>query len=120
MQLTLKQSQLKIQMDWYEQLWAFTLHNPIEIPVDHIVRATTAEPQSSWTGIRAPGTHIPGVIKAGTYYTRRGKEFWYAIADATFLTIELRDQPYQKIVLTLVGNEDWADRLNSIKIRDAS
>ena len=24
-----------------------------------------------------PVTFIPGVIKAGTYLTNRGKEFWY-------------------------------------------
>ena len=75
--------------------------------------ATTAEPQNSWTDIKAPGTHVPGVIKAGTYYTRRGKEFWYVIADAKFLTLELHDEPYQKIVLTLDGHEDWANRINS-------
>lgn len=65
MQLTLNQNQLVIQLEWYGQLWAFTLHNPIAIPLDHLVRATTEEPQSSWTDIRAPGTYLPGVIKAG-------------------------------------------------------
>ena len=27
--------------------------------------------------IKAPGTSIPGLIKAGTFYSNRGKEFWY-------------------------------------------
>lgn len=106
MQLTLNQNQLVIQLEWYEQLWAFTLHNSIAIPLAHLVQPTTEEPQSSWTDIRAPGTHLPGVIKAGTYYTRRGREFWYVTAQS-FLSLELREEPYQKIVLTTEHNQAW-------------
>jgi len=75
MQLSLNQNQMVIQLDWYEQLLAFTLHNPITVSLDHLLEATAEEPQSRWTDLRAPGTHLPGVIKAGTYYTRHGREF---------------------------------------------
>lgn len=112
MRLTLNQTQLMIELEWYEQLWAFTLHNPIQIPLDHIVRATTEEPQSNWTDIRAPGTYLPGVMKAGTYYTKQGREFWYVTQDKQYLVLELRDEPYQKIVLSLAQHLDWAERLN--------
>jgi hypothetical protein len=91
MQLTLNPNQLVIQLEWYEQLWAFTLHNPITIPLNHLLRATTQEPPTHWTDLRAPGTSLPGVIRAGTYYTRRGKEFWYVTANQGFLTLELCD-----------------------------
>ena len=114
MLLTLNQNQLVIQLEWYEQLWAFTFHNPISIPLEHLGRATTEEPESSWTDIRAPGTHLPGVIKAGTYYTRQGREFWYVTAQR-FLSLELHQEPYQKIVLTTEHNQAWADRLTQAK-----
>lgn len=64
--------------------------------------------------IRAPGTHLPGVIKAGTYYTRQGREFWYVTAQR-FLSFELHQEPYQKIVLTTEHNQAWADRLTQAK-----
>ena len=115
MQLSLNQNQLVIQLDWYEQLLAFTLHNPIVIPLDHLLQVTAEEPQSRWTDLRAPGTHLPGVIKAGTYYTRHGREFWYVTADRKFLVLELREEPYQKIVLTLENNHDWVDRITHAK-----
>jgi len=104
-----------IQLDWYEQLLAFTLHNPITVSLDHLLEATAEEPQSRWTDLRAPGTHLPGVIKAGTYYTRHGREFWYATIDQKFLVLELREEPYQKIVLTVANNQAWVDRLNQAK-----
>lgn len=115
MQLSLNQSQLVIQMEWYEQLLAFTLHNPIVVPLDHLLQVTTEEPASRWTDLRAPGTHLPGVIKAGTYYTRQGREFWYATVDHQFLVLELREEPYQKIVLTVENNQDWLDRITQAK-----
>ncbi|NJR67441.1 MAG: hypothetical protein HC771_01350 [Synechococcales cyanobacterium CRU_2_2] len=115
MQLTLTPHQLSIQLEWYEQLWAFTLHNPIVIPLAHLVGATTEKPQSRWTDLRAPGTYLPGVIKAGTYYTRAGKEFWYVTADPHVLTLELCEEPYQRLILALENPQDWATRLTQAK-----
>lgn len=115
MQLSLNQDQLVIQLDWYEQLLAFTLHNPMTIPLAHLRQVTAEEPPSRWTDLRVPGTHLPGVIKAGTYYTRHGREFWYATIDRKFLVLELREEPYEKIVLTMENNHDWVDRITHAK-----
>jgi hypothetical protein len=34
-------------------------------------------PPSTLKHVRAPGTYVPGLIKAGSYYTSRGREFWF-------------------------------------------
>jgi hypothetical protein len=104
MKLHLEQDRLAIDLEWYEQLWAVTLDRQMHIPLDRIDRVTTAEPQSDWAEIRAPGTFVPGVIKAGTYYTKRGKEFWYVTSDKDYLTLELHDEPYRRIVITSPNN----------------
>ncbi|MEQ9000209.1 MAG: hypothetical protein RID53_27340 [Coleofasciculus sp. B1-GNL1-01] len=111
MNLTIFDQKLRIELEWYEQLWAFTLDKLWEIPLNHIISVTTDEPPSSWTEIRAPGTALPGVIKAGTYYSSRGKEFWYVTRDRNYLVLALQDEPYQKIVLTLDQNDFWAERI---------
>lgn len=115
MNLNLSENKLQIELEWFEQLWAFTLNKTIEIPLPRITRVTTEEPQSNWSEIRAPGTFLPGVIKAGTYYTRRGREFWYVTDDKNYLTLEIDNEYYKRIVLTFVGNEVWADRINQSK-----
>ncbi len=112
MKLNLTTERLTIELEWYEQLWAVTLERQMQIPLARIVRATTEEPQSNWSEIRAPGTFLPGVIKAGTYYTKRGKEFWYVTTDKNYLTLELHDEPYRQIVITIPDNLDWCDRIN--------
>jgi hypothetical protein len=111
MKLHLDRDRLTIELEWYEQLWAVTLERQMRIPLDRIARVTTAEPQSDWAEIRAPGTFLPGVIKAGTYYTKRGKEFWYVTSDKDYLTLELHNEPYRRIVITITDNIAWAERI---------
>ncbi|MBW4520132.1 MAG: hypothetical protein KME16_10590 [Scytolyngbya sp. HA4215-MV1] len=115
MNLALTPTHLTISLEWYEQLWAFTLTQQFVIPLTHIIRATTEEPQSNWAEIRAPGTFLPGVIKAGTYYTRQGKDFWYVNDDKNYLTLELRNESYNRIILTLPESAFWAERIHSSK-----
>jgi hypothetical protein len=112
MKLHLEDHRLTIELEWYEQLWAVTLDRQMHIPLERIDRVTTAEPQSDWAEIRAPGTFLPGVIKAGTYYTKRGKEFWYVTADKDYLTLELHDEPYRRIVITIPDNIAWGERID--------
>jgi hypothetical protein len=111
MNLSLTADRLRIEFEWYEQLWAFHLSKAIEVPLSHITRVTTTEPQSSWAEVRAPGTFVPGVIKAGTYYTRTGREFWYVTDQKNYLTLELHSDDYQRIVLTIENHEDWQQQI---------
>jgi hypothetical protein len=111
MNLSIIGDKLQIELEWFEQLWAFYFDKIIEIPLAHIIRVTTEEPASNWAEIRAPGTFLPGVIKAGTYYTKRGKEFWYVTSDKHYLTLELDHESYRRIILTLDQNEAWLERI---------
>ncbi len=111
MRLSISDNQLKIDLDGWERFWAFYFNADLSIPLNHITEVTTEEPQSSWTDARLPGTSIPGLIKAGTYYTDRGKEFWYATRSGRYLVLELENEFYKKIVLTLDQNETWAARI---------
>lgn len=112
MHLSIIDQKLQIEFTFQEQLLAVRFHKLWEIPLTHIQQVTTAEPQSSWKELRAPGSFIPGLIKAGTYYTNRGKEFWYVNRETNYLSIELQDESYQRIILTINDNEVWQQRLN--------
>jgi hypothetical protein len=114
--LSIAGNQLLIELEWFEQLLAFTLDKTFQIPLDRIERVTSEEPQSDWAEIRAPGTFLPGVIKAGTYYSKRGKEFWYVTRDKDYLTLELKDEPYKRIILTVDRSEAWVERISQSKL----
>jgi hypothetical protein len=86
----------------------------MEILIAHIQAVSTAEPQSNWAQVRAPGTFVPGIIKAGTYYTKQGKEFWYVTDDKNYLTLELQDEPYRRVIITIPDHRSWSDRIDCL------
>jgi hypothetical protein len=112
MKLYLSDDQLTIELEWYEQLWSVTLERQLRIPLAQIDRVNTTEPQTTWMEVRAPGTFLPGVIKAGTYYTKFGKEFWYVTSDQSYLVLELRNAAYRRIVLTIADHLTWKEQID--------
>lgn len=105
-------NKLQISWEWYEQILAVNFHQKIVIPCHHIKSISTTEPASSWAEIRNPGITLPGVIKAGTYYSNRGKELWYVTKDQNYLTLELENENWQRIIITIDDNQTWAEQIN--------
>ncbi|MCE9651632.1 MAG: hypothetical protein K8Q89_01020 [Nitrosarchaeum sp.] len=89
--------------------WSFT------IPLDTISEISYERPVQSLREIRMPGTFFPGIIKAGTYLTNRGREFWYTTRNKSFLIIELKNGFYKRIVLSV--NESIKNKIQE-KIRE--
>jgi hypothetical protein len=56
-------------------------------------------PRSPGTWLRAPGTHLPGVARYGSYGRRPRREFWAVRRQDPVLMIEAADWDYARIVL---------------------
>ena len=80
-----------------------SMHGSLEMMTSDVAGVGTDAPPSTWKEIRAPGTFLPWVVKAGTYYTARGKEFWCLFRGKTPLRIELKNNSYKRVIL---GVED--------------
>lgn len=112
MRLTLAGDRLRIDLEGWETLWAFHWPTHLELPLSQIQAVHLGMPPSNWRELRAPGTFLPGVIKAGTYYTSRGREFWYVTnRGEDFLTLVLAGHHYAQVVLTLPDAADWHRRI---------
>jgi hypothetical protein len=100
----------------HEQLLAVRLKPTIVVPLRHLSAVGTEMPPRRGIEWRIPGTYLPGLIQAGTYYTRRGKEFWYVTRArrGSLLVLELEDEPYERLVLGVPDNRTWAERLESL------
>jgi len=109
LKLEISKGKLRIGLGDLEK--ALGIRGGFEIPLQNIVKAGTEAHRTGWEEIRALGTHLPGVAKAGTYYTPRGKEFWY-VTDKGVLVLELEDEPYKRIILSVDGNKEWAEKIN--------
>jgi len=99
----------------HDQLLSVRLRPTIRIPLRHIRAVRTELPPRRGIEWRIPGTAVPGLIQAGTYYSKRGKEFWYMTRArrATPLVLELEGEPYDRIVLGVPDNRAWAERLEA-------
>jgi len=113
MQLVMDADRLELTLEGWEHLLAFRIR-PLSVPLAHVERAEASRPPFTWKSLRAPGTSVPGLLKAGTYYTDRGKEFWYVERrdGQQPLTLELRDEPFRRLVLSIADARGWADRIN--------
>lgn len=115
-ELILDGEALRLQLGASEKVLAFRLR-PLVFRREQVLRAYRELPSSSWRELRAPGTQLPGIIKAGTYYTARGKEFWYVRFRESrhALCVELDGVSFKRLVLTLANDaaleraiNDWA------------
>jgi hypothetical protein len=92
-------SELVVRMVGMDKLWA--LKSELRIPLAHVAGAARdAEEAASWYhGVRMPGTNIPGVIVAGTFYAHEGRVFWNVHHAANAIAIRLHDEKYVKLVV---------------------
>jgi len=65
----------------------------------HRGRADPEVAKGLWKGIRAPGTHVPGVIIAGTYYKKGQRIFWDVKDPKKAIVIDLADERYNQLIV---------------------
>lgn len=104
---------LKFELDWLERLAAFHFSQFIEVKLSNIIDVSTEGPKATWRTVRAPGTGLPGVLAAGTFYTEQGREFWYVTPNSPYLNLELKDEYYKRIVIDLSDNEQWVTQIRA-------
>jgi len=82
-----------------DKLWA--LKSSLEILLAHIaeIRADSAIAHGWWHGIRMPGTNIPGVLAAGTFYQDGKRVFWDVHNPDNTVVIELKDERYNQLIV---------------------
>jgi hypothetical protein len=88
-----------VDVEGADQLWA--LKSQLRIPLAHVVGAAEAEGEArEWLhGMRLGGTHVPGVISAGRFYSQGKWVFWDVHHPAKAISIELRDENYGRLVI---------------------
>ena len=94
------------------KVWSFK--SELIIPVEHVVSATQKLVNwTSWEGWRMPGTAIPFLIVAGTYYKDGEKNFWDVVDKNKAIIIELKDETYNNLVIEVENVEETLNLLNS-------
>jgi hypothetical protein len=90
--------ELIVDVEGLDKLWA--LKSRLTVPLAN-VRGATADPGivREPKGLRVPGTHVPGVIVAGSFYTEGERVFWDVRDGDKAIVIELGDEKYARLVI---------------------
>ncbi|MCA2227843.1 hypothetical protein [Nonomuraea aurantiaca] len=107
---------LVVEIEGLDKLWA--LKSRLTIPLANI-RGATADPGMIRTpkGIRAPGSHLPGVITAGTFHIDGERVFWDVRDPAKAVVIELADERYARLVIQVDDPRSTVDLVESLITR---
>jgi hypothetical protein len=103
------------QVEGLDKVWAFK--NRVEVELGNIVdvyRDPTIA-RGWWQGWRLPGTHLPGVIVAGTFYKNGKRIFWDVHKAANAIVIELQNEDYDRLVIETNAPEETIEMLKRMK-----
>lgn len=97
----------------WHKIWALKSH--ITIAKENIVKAYQNEKFFTfWKGFRLPGTEIPGLITAGSFYKDEWR-FWDVCNKKNAIIIELQNSEFKKLIIEVANPETALNLLNTLK-----
>ncbi len=89
---------LTVEMQGLDKFWS--LRSRLELPLAN-VRGATADPgiARGHHGLRGGGTHVPGLLTAGTFHQDGDRVFWGVHNAANVVVIELEHERYNRLVI---------------------
>ncbi len=117
MKFAIQDQKIIIDLVGWEKFLTFNFKGHFEIPLEHIVGVSFAAPKTTWREVRAPGSYVPGLIKAGTFYTPQGKEFWYVTRQRPVVAaLELKDEKYDHMVISFPTGDSIQSTLRASRL----
>ena len=97
--VTIEGDRLVVVPRGLDKLWSW--RRRLEVPLAH-VRGATEDPGATTEakGLRAPGLSLPGKT-SGSFHRDGEKTFWNVSNSRGTIVVELRDEDFQRLVLTV-------------------
>jgi hypothetical protein len=98
-EIAVRGDRVHFEVKGWDRFWA--LKTELDIPLSHIksVRADPDAARGWWKGFRLPGTNIPGVLTAGTFYQGDGFVFYDVHNYDNTIVFELDHEHYRRMVV---------------------
>jgi hypothetical protein len=112
-QVSQKEGKVIFEVQGLHKLWA--LKDSIEVNQENILDVHQQFASiNGWRGWRVPGTHIPYVITAGTYFKRGEKHFWDVMNWDNTIVVELKNESYDKLIVEVASAAATIKMLKSV------
>ena len=109
--IEIKGDLLLVHIHGSDRLWALKSH--VELPLTNVIgaRSATAEAREWLHGLRLGGTHVPGVVSAGRFYSDGKWVFWDVHHADKAIAVELRDERYTQLVIEVDDPDEEIQRI---------
>jgi len=113
-EITTEPKQVRVDLTGIDGLLAIKRH--LQISTHLITGAMDRKALSPGDGtwLRAPGTHIPGLIRHGSYGRAPHREFWAVFRPKRVLVITVRDWDYARVILGIRDPETHAAAIAAV------
>lgn len=110
--ITITDSKLIVEPKGFDKVFSFK--SKISVPLSH-VRGATFDPgfNQEPKGIRAPGLGLPGKW-SGTFILHGQKSFWNVSNATSTIVIQLKNEKYTQLVLTVENPKEFVDTVNAL------
>lgn len=117
--VTVDSDRVHLEVKGWDKLWALTTH--LEFPLSHItsVRQDPEPARGWWHGFKLPGTQIPGLLTAGTFYQSGGVVFYDVHDPERTIVLELDHEHYTRLVIEVEDPRATVELLQSALARPA-
>ena len=98
-EISITSGRVHFEVKGWDKLWA--LASRLEIPLEHI-QGARVDPEPArgwWHGFRLPGTNIPGLLTAGSFYQHGGFVFYDVHDPDKTIVLELDHEYYKRLVI---------------------
>ena len=103
--ITKNNDNIVFEVNGLHKLWAFK--SQLTIPRQHIISVgQNMESIRGWKGWKAPGTSIPGIITAGTFYRDGRRIFWDAVHLENCIIVGLEHEDYDELIIEVENPEE--------------
>jgi hypothetical protein len=106
---------LILRMEGMDEVWA--LKSELTIPLKHIteVRMDEEVVRGWYHGIKFPGSNIPGILTAGTFYQDGKRVFWDIHHPEAAVVISLTHESYSELVIEVEDPQGLVRDINQRK-----
>ena len=101
-------------LGWH-RLWALKSRVIVRLRNIRAVRHDPTITLGWWEGWRVPGTHIPGLIIAGTYYRDGQKRFWDVTDPRRAIIVDLANEVYDRLIVDVKDPRETVERLEAAR-----
>ncbi len=110
--VTIEGDRLRIRLSGWQAF--FALRREINVSLSNVVSAQAGTLTSKLPdGIRLPGTYLPGVITAGSYWWKsHGWSFWSVRRQERAIDIRLQNEHFYRIVVEVAYPDATAAMIN--------